>query len=78
MNDIGVTDESVKKMRNISLKDIVMFLTGPFFDHTTSGRVTVATCDTRLTFPVIERYTGVNFSRNIAEDIINGAGYGGV
>ena len=92
LNDIedGVTDESVRKTRNISLKDIVMFLTGSFFlpvpspevnvffDHTTSGRVTVATCDMRLTFPVIERYSGDNFSSNITEDIINGAGYGRV
>ena len=47
----GITDESVMKTHTITLKDIIMFLTGSYylpvpsmkvkvcFDHTTKGRV---------------------------------------
>ena len=86
----GITDESVMKTHTITLKDIVMFLTGSYylpvpsmkvkvcFDHTTKGRVNATTYDMELQFPVIERYTGENFSHNMTEDIINGVGYGRV
>lgn len=82
------TEESAKSEKKLSLGDVMMFLTGStvvpnnekikvLFDHITGkGRISVSTCQYQLTFPVVPRYTGSKFSRNITEDIINSPGFG--
>lgn len=85
----GVINKNEKKTFKITLEDILKFLTGSRFistslaikvkfDRNAIGRVRVSICQNEITFPVLSRYTGDNFSDNLTEDIVNSPGFGNV
>ena len=72
----------------ITVPDVLQFFTGSRhlsrfngkiavkFGHSIIGRVTVSTCNLEVVFPTTEAYTGPNFTKQFAADMIESPGFG--
>lgn len=85
-----LADEGEKSL-SMKLEDVLFFLTGSkflpsvrmgtgriIFDHDSlqERRISVSTCALKIIFPICERYTNEEFTKNIMEDIISAPGFG--